>query len=300
MAPSIKIGSRGSQLALTQANLVRDLLLRRHEGLDVEIEVIRTRGDVTAGSLRAMGGQGVFTAEIEHALLDRRVDLAVHSLKDLGTAPDEALALVASPPREDARDVLVAPAGSLAALPEGACLGTDSPRRQAQLRNLRPDLRFASIRGNIDTRLGKVGDGRYDGIVLAAAALHRLGWQDRISAYFEPDEVLPAAGQAALGLQMRADDDKRNLVEVLNHSPTFAAVSAERACMRALGGGCSAPVATWARFVEGQLVLDALVGRPDGSGILRQQLTGADPAALGAEVAEGLLSQGAGELLPAP
>jgi hydroxymethylbilane synthase len=304
---ALKIGSRGSQLALTQANLVRDLLLAHHPSLSVEIVIIQTRGDVTAGSLRAMGGQGLFTAEIERALLDGRIDLAVHSLKDLGTAPDTDLELVASPPREDVRDVLIVPAGGFDDLAPNACLGTDSPRRQAQLRRLRPDLRFASIRGNIDTRLAKVGDGRYDGIVLAAAALHRLGWRDRISAYFEPDQVVPAAGQAALGLQMRRDDERQVLVRALNDAPTFAAVSAERACMRGLGGGCSAPIGTWARWEKDTLVLDALVGSLDGSQILRaahsqdhspnSSQDSSDPQALGTEVARQLISQGADRLL---
>ncbi len=297
MVQSLLIGSRGSKLALTQANMVRDMLQARHAGLEVEIEVIHTRGDLDQGVLRSFGG--VFTREIEHALLEGRIHLAVHSLKDLPVEVNPELALVASPEREDVRDVLITRSGGgLESVPQGARLGTSSLRRRIQLQALRPDLDFADIRGNLDTRIAKVERGEYDAITLAAAGLHRLGWQHRISAYLEPSQVLPAVGQAALGLQMRADQERRPLVEALNHLPTLAAVSAERSLLRSLGGGCQAPIAAWGRIEEGVLRLEGLVGRADGSQLVRAEVRGnpAEAEALGVQLADELRRQGAGDL----
>lgn len=294
MPQSLLIGSRGSKLALTQANLVRDMLQARHPGLQVEIEIIHTRGDLDQGVLRSFGG--VFTREIEQALLEGRIHLAVHSLKDLPVEVNPALALVASPEREDVRDVLISrQGGGLENLPQGARLGTSSLRRRIQLQALRPDLDFADIRGNLDTRIAKVERGEYEGIVLAAAGLHRLGWQERISAYLTPGQVLPAVGQAALGLQMRADEERRPLVEALNHPPTLAAVSAERSLLRSLGGGCQAPIAAWGRMQEGTLLVEGLVGKADGSWLLRAEVSGLPQEAepLGVQLAEDLRRQGA-------
>lgn len=300
MAQKLVIGSRGSKLARTQSHEVRDLLQEHHSGLEVEIEIIQTTGDATRGSLRDFGGQGVFTREIESALLDGRIDLAVHSLKDLPTQFHPDLVLVATPVREDVRDVLIARrVRALEDLPEGAHVGTGSLRRQAQLLALRPDLRFADIRGNLDTRINKVREGEYDGIVLAAAGLHRLGWKRQISAYFEPEQVLPATGQAALGLQMRRGHPLVPRVEAVNHAPTFAAVAAERSLLKYLGGGCQAPIAAWGRLRDNLVHLDGLVGRPDGTHLLRGQVHGPPETAehLGAELAAELVHQGAGTIL---
>lgn len=300
MATRLKIGSRGSKLALTQSRAVGDLLTSQHPDLEVDIEIVQTKGDVTSGPLRQFGGQGVFTKELENGLLDGRVDLAVHSLKDLPTDMHADLFLAAAPQREDVRDVLVTRDGcGLEDLPADACLGTGSLRRRCQLLHLRPDLRCAEIRGNIDTRLAKVGQGEYDGVVLAAAALHRLNWRERISAYLEPEQVLPAVGQAALGLQMRRDSELASRVEAIDHAPTSAAVAAERSFLLRLGGGCHAPIAAWARETEAQFQISGLVGAADGSQLVRQSISGpvSEAADLGTQLADALKDQGAAALL---
>ncbi|MFH1568965.1 MAG: hydroxymethylbilane synthase, partial [Gemmatimonadota bacterium] len=266
------LGTRGSDLAITQARAVQALLAERHAaaGLRVELEIIKTTGDVSRASLAQIGGTGVFTKEIERALVEKRIDLAVHSLKDLPTELDEGLALVASPPRQDVRDTLIMRAGRrLADLPEGASVGTGSTRRQGQLLALRPDLCFQEIRGNVDTRLRQARDGEVDAVILAAAGLHRLGLKDQISGYLDTDEVLPAPGQGALGLQMRADDERRSLVAALNDEATWLSVVAERAFLRTLGGGCRAPIAAWGRRISDELRLDGVVARPDGTDLRR-------------------------------
>ena len=300
MAPALTIGSRGSQLALVQSNFVRRLLQQQFPALRIEIEVIRTRGDSIKGSLRHSGGQGVFTGEIESALLDARIDLAVHSLKDLPTRFHDDLTLVATPVREDVRDVLVSREDcGLAGLPVGALIGTGSLRRQAQLLALRTDLRFTGIRGNIDTRLRKTREGGCDAVVLAAAGLHRLEQHGDISAYLETREMLPAAGQAALGLQMRRDHPLLSRVKSVNHLPTFAAVAAERSLLEHLGGGCRAPIAAWGRQEGRTMVLEGLVARPDGTDLVRAS-SSADPEAahrLGAGVASQLRRLGADAIL---
>ena len=260
-ADTLVIGTRGSRLATTQSGLVRDLLVELHggNGLEVILETIRTSGDVNRASLSEIGGQGLFTAEIERALLDGRIDLAVHSLKDLPTQTHADLQLVATPERADVRDVLVTreavggiQVNGIDDLPKGALLGTGSPRRIAQLASVRPDLLFADIRGNVDTRLARVKgserEGQLDGVVLAAAGLHRLSLQEEISVYLESEHVLPAPGQGALGLQMRRGDARLSLVESLNHPATWAGVEAERGLLKALGGGCRAPIAAWGRL----------------------------------------------------
>jgi len=296
------LGTRGSDLALTQASHIRDLLAEHHaaSGLQVQIEIIRTTGDVSRSSLSQIGGQGVFTREIERALLDGRIDLAVHSLKDLPTEIDTRLVVAATPPRADVRDALVTRGElDLQQLPQGATLGTGSARRRAQLLCLRPDLELQDMRGNVGTRLGKVEDGTVDGVILAAAGLRRLGLQDRISAYLDTTGVLPAPGQGALGLQMRKDDARLPNVQVLNHEPTWRSISAERGFLNALGGGCQAPIAAWGRQVSDELRLDGLVGRPDGSVLYQNQMVGIDgePEELGRSLADDLLGQGADAIL---
>ena len=294
------IGSRGSKLALTQTHHIRDQLIASDPALDVEVEIIRTTGDVSTGSLRSFGGQGAFTKELENALLDVRVDLVVHSLKDLPTQFHADLEIIATPPREDVRDVLVAgPIQSLDELPEGARVGTGSPRRQTQLRALRPYLDLIDIRGNLDTRIGKVAAVECAAILLAAAGLHRLVWQEHISAYIPAESLLPAAGQAALGLQMRSDNPLRHHVAALNDVATFQAISAERSLLRNLRGGCHAPVAAWARIENCQLVLDGRVGHPSGTPLLHGQLSAepTDAEALGQRLADILRQQGADSLI---
>ncbi len=303
LAPTLTIGSRGSQLALVQSNFVRRLLRQQFSSLRIEVEVIKTRGDSTKGSLRDTGARGVFTGEIETALLDARIDLAVHSLKDLPTRFHDDLTLVATPVREDVRDVLVSREDrDLAGLPEGALIGTGSLRRQAQLLSLRPDLRFTCIRGNIDTRMRNTREGGCDAVVLAAAGLHRLEQHSEISAYLETREMLPAAGQAALGLQMKRDHPLLSWVESVNHPPTFAAVAAERSLLKHLGGGCRAPIAAWARQAGNSILLEGLVARPDGTDLVRATSSTGPEAAhrLGAEVASKLRGLGADAILQDP
>ena len=296
------IGSRGSKLALTQTRWVRDRLQAHNDSLEIEILEIRTTGDKATGSLRNFGGAGVFIKELERALLEGQIDLAIHSLKDLPTQMHPELALVATPEREDVRDALIGPdLSSLADLPNGARLGTGSLRRRAQLKALRPDLEILDIRGNLDTRIDKAMRGEYDAVVLAVAGLNRLGWQQRIGVHLSLDQVLPAPGQGALGLQMHADNPLQSYISALNHAPTQAAVQAERQLLQTLRAGCHAPVGAWARLEEDQLTLDGLVGHPDGTEMLRARhsapLTDAQP--LGEAVAAALREQGADALLQA-
>ncbi len=296
------IGSRGSKLALTQTHWVRDRLQAHNDSLEIEVLEIRTTGDTATGSLRSFGGAGVFTKELERALLEGQIDLAIHSLKDLPTQMHPELTLVATPEREDVRDALIGPdLSSLADLPNGARLGTGSLRRRAQLKALRPDLEILDIRGNVDTRIDKVMRGECDAVVLAVAGLNRLGWQQRIGVHLSLDQVLPAPGQGALGLQMRANNPLKSYVGALNHPPTQAAVQAERQLLQTLRAGCHAPVGAWARLEEDQLTLDGLVGHPDGIEMLRARhsapLTDAQP--LGEAVAAALREQGADALLQA-
>ncbi|HET8945118.1 MAG TPA: hydroxymethylbilane synthase, partial [Dehalococcoidia bacterium] len=242
------VGTRGSALALTQTGFVVDALRKAHPAAHFETRTIHTEGDRSAASLSEIGGRGVFVIEIERALLAREIDIAVHSLKDLPADETEGLAIAAVYEREDPRDVLVSRDGlALDRLPAGAVIGTGSPRRAAQVMAARPDLAIADIRGNVDTRLRKVADGEYDATVLAAAGLRRLGWLDRANQIFETDQMLPAVGQGALAVQTRADDAEAvAAVSVLDHTPTRAAVTAERAFERRLGGGCHAAIAAYA------------------------------------------------------
>ncbi|HEX7957933.1 MAG TPA: hydroxymethylbilane synthase, partial [Pyrinomonadaceae bacterium] len=245
----IIIGSRGSKLALWQSEWVKSRLESLEPGVSVRIEIFKTTGDIKIDvPLSTIGGQGAFTKELEVALLDGRVDVAVHSLKDLPTVTPEGLAITATPEREDPRDALVLRAGavsegaSLRNLAPGAVVGTSSLRRIAQLKHLRPDVRVKDLRGNVDTRLRKLDEGAYDALILASAGLRRLGLGARISAAVEPAEMLPAVGQGALGVETRADDRETNaLVARLDDRRTRAAVLAERALLRSLGGGCQVP-----------------------------------------------------------
>ena len=291
----LTIGSRGSALALWQARWIAARLAAL--GHETHLEIIRTAGDrITDVPLSQVGaGKGVFTKEIEEALLDRRIDLAVHSLKDLPTETPPGLTLAAIPEREDVRDAVVGQ--PLAALPPAARVGTSSLRRAAQLRALRRDLAVQSIRGNVDTRLGKLDHGEYDAILLAAAGLRRLGWDGRIAEYLDPEVMLPAPGQGALAVETREDGDARLICAALDHAPTRAAVEAERALLAGLGGGCQVPIGAWGRFTGLRLRLSAVVLQVDGACAIRATADGSDPHALGASLADTLLTRGAGELL---
>ncbi|HEY9401408.1 MAG TPA: hydroxymethylbilane synthase, partial [Pyrinomonadaceae bacterium] len=266
------IGSRGSKLALWQSEWVKARLAELRPEAEIRIEVIKTSGDVMLDvPLAVIGGKGVFTKELEEALLAEEIDLAVHSLKDLPTTLPDNLAITAVTEREDARDALILREGvaaqtdSLQGLPQGAIVGTSSLRRQAQLKHLRPDVSIKDLRGNVDTRLRKLDEGGYDAIILASAGLRRLGFERRINVSITHAEMLPAVGQGALGIETRANDPRTAaLVSLLEHGPTRAACTAERSLLFALGGGCQVPIAAHA-VVEGDtLRLDALVAALDG------------------------------------
>jgi len=298
---TIRIGSRGSKLALLQSRSVMDRLKALHPHLEFEIATITTTGDRNRkSSLEELGGVGVFVKELEEALLGGRIDLAVHSLKDMLTAIPEGLELAAVPERADPRDALVSPYGPLTALPKGAAVGTGSQRRAFQLLSLRPDLEVRGLRGNIDTRLRKLSAGQYDGIIMAAAALIRLGWEDRISQYLPPDAFVPAVGQGALGIEIRSQDRRlAELVAPLNHEPTREAVTAERAFLRAMGGGCRAPIAALGTAAKGTLRLHGMVASPNGSKIIRAEVEGNVSAGevVGQALARKMMDLGAASLL---
>jgi hydroxymethylbilane synthase len=280
----IRIGTRGSPLALVQAGAVRDGLVAAHPDLAVEIVPIRTTGDqVQDRRLMEIGGKGLFTKEIEEALLDGRIDCAVHSMKDLETWLPEGLAIGAMLPREDARDALIARTGaSLAALPRGSVVGTSSLRRQAQLLALRPDLKVVALRGNVETRLRKLAAGEADATLLAVAGLKRLGMLDKATAILESDDILPAVGQGAIGVEIRSDDARmRDLLAALDHRATTLCVTAERACLAELDGSCHTPIAAHAEIVDGErtMRLRALIALPAGTSVHRDESRGPAPEA---------------------
>lgn len=292
------IASRGSQLALWQARWIQTRLAAL--GHESRIEIIKTTGDkIQDVPLAKVGTKGLFTKEIEEALLDGRADLAVHSLKDLPTELPAGLTLAAVPEREDPRDALVGK--KLANLPRGARVGTSSLRRSAQLRNLRPDLAVESVRGNVDTRLRKLDEGQYDTILLAAAGLKRLGWADRIAEILDPAQMCPAVGQGALGIETRPDGAGFEACRALDHAATHSAVVAERAVLAELGGGCQVPIGAHARIDNGRLYLTGLVAAPDGAELIRAESQGdvADARPLGVAMGRELLERGARRILEA-
>ena len=296
---TIKIGSRGSALALAQAGWVKRTL--EQTGVRGDIIVIKTSGDrFVDHGIQSLGGKGVFTKEIEDALLGGEIDLAVHSMKDLPTELPEGLAIAAVPEREDPRDVVVSRNNiRLEHLPNGASVATGSLRRKAQILNYRSDLSLVPIRGNVDTRLRKLETERLDAIVLAAAGLKRLGRQDRISEYLSANVCLSAVAQGALAIETRADEPSRQAVAFMNHDSSFLEVAAERAFLRKLGGGCHVPVAARA-VVDGELInLTGMVADTDGRRVCRGSISGptAEAVALGIALAERLLREGAGEML---
>jgi hydroxymethylbilane synthase len=292
----LTIASRGSQLALWQARWVCGRLAAL--GHECRIQIIKTTGDkITDVPLAQVGGKGLFTKEIEEALLDGRADLAVHSLKDLPTELPAGLGLAAVPEREDPHDAVVG--RKLVDLPAGANVGTSSLRRAAQLRRLRPDLTIESIRGNLDTRLRKLDEGRYDAIVLAAAGLNRLGWAGRIAEILPAEVMCPAVGQGALAVETRAGGAGWDACAPLDHAATHSAVAAERAFLRALGGGCQVPIGAHAAVTGVRLRLAGLVIAPDGSAVVRGEREGpaAEAEDIGAALGTELLAQGAGQIL---
>lgn len=298
----LRIGTRGSALARWQSEWVANALQARHPGLHVELVEIKTHGDIDRQSpLSALGGTGLFTKEIQRALLDGRVEVAVHSLKDLPTSGPPELLLAAVPGREDEADALIAPKhGGLEDLPEGATIGTGSLRRRAQLLHLRPDLNVVGIRGNVETRLRQALSGALDGVVLAEAGLKRLGLDANVTDRLSPPRFLPAVGQGALGIECRADDaGTREFLALLNDPAVMAAVRAERRVLAELEGGCMIPLAAWGRLMEGKLTLSAAVFGPDGRDVCRAEASGTadEPEDLGRKVAEMLRADGAERLL---
>ena len=297
----IVIGTRASKLALVQTHMIRDALLATHADLAVEIEHITTKGDLILDRpLSAIGDKGLFVTEIEDAMRAGRIDLAVHSAKDLPSELPPDMQLAAFPPRADPRDALIARDGMrLADLPTGAHVGTSSMRRACQLRHLRPDLRISDLRGNVDTRLRKLREGQYDAIVLAAAGLERLGWAAEISEYLDASVMLPAVSQGILGIEIRADDDATAaLLAVLDDPAARIAATAERAFLARIGGGCQVPIGAYAQLSGATLTLAGLIGARDGR-VVRGELAGpaSDPAALGARLADQLLDCGGRALL---
>jgi len=300
----VRIGTRASALARTQSQLVAESLTAA-TGLETELVHIRTEGDVTTAPLARIGGTGVFVSALREALLRGEVDLAVHSLKDLPTAPPEGIALAAVPQREDPRDVVVARDGlTLGELPDGARVGTGAPRRVAQLAALGLGIELVGVRGNVDSRLGKVASGDLDAVVLARAGLARLGRADEATEVLDPLQVLPAPGQGALAIECRAGDPLRDVVhKALDHAASRACVEAERALLAELEAGCSAPVGALAEVAEGdlgdELWVRAVALSPDGALSVRRSASGPldDPVGLGQKLAAEMLAEGAAELI---
>lgn len=302
MNTPIKIGTRGSALALWQAGWVQTGLEKAHPGLVVELVIIKTKGDLILDvPLAKVGGKGLFVKELEEALLDQRVDLAVHSMKDVPAEFPEGLGLGAILEREDPRDALLSVHfQGLADLPQGARVGSSSLRRQSQLLHLRPDLQIESLRGNVNTRINKLESGAFDAIVLAAAGVKRLGLTDRVVEYFDLDLIIPANGQGAVGIETRTNDANiARLIAPLNHRPTWITVSAERAFLRELEGGCQVPIAGFARLQEGILHLKGRVGSLNGQESItcEQQGSPLEPELLGCALAHEILAKGAKRLL---
>ena len=301
-AHKIVIGSRGSQLALWQANWVKSELERLHSNVDINIRVITTSGDkIQDVPLAKIGGKGLFVKEIEEALLANEIDLAVHSMKDVPMELPTELGISVITKRENPLDALISKNGEkLADLPQGATIGTSSLRRSSQLLKYRDDFKIHPLRGNVDTRLRKVEEGKYDAILLASAGLNRLGWANRITEEISHDILLPAMGQGALGIETRLDDTKiYDLISTLNHEQTHYAVSAERSLVGRLNGGCQVPIGAYARVEKGLITLKGLVASLDGEIIYKLENVGPvdDAINIGQELGAQLLKMGANEIL---
>jgi len=303
MSKPITIGTRGSTLALCQAHMIKEELEAAFPDREVRLKIIKTTGDkITDVPLANVGGKGLFVKEIEEALLRNDIGMAVHSMKDVPTAFPEGLHLAAITRREDPRDIVISRDGKhLLDLPRGARIGTSSLRRQSQIKHLRPDFEIIPLRGNLDTRIKKLGKEGLDAVVLAAAGIRRLGWEDRITEYLDTEICLPAIGQGALGLECRDAGDPMNpMLARFNHPVTSRCVRAERALLKRLEGGCQVPIAAYAQIRdEERLVLEGLVASVDGKRLIRDGAAGdpEQPELLGLEVAERLLAQGADAIL---
>ncbi|MDI6901098.1 MAG: hydroxymethylbilane synthase [Anaerosomatales bacterium] len=297
----LMIGTRGSKLALWQSEHIK-ARLEELTGLPVGLKVIKTTGDkVLDVPLAKVGGKGLFTKEIEVELLTGTVDLAVHSMKDVPTELPDGCVIAATPQRVDPRDVIVAGEGiDLDSLPSGARVGTSSLRRRSQLLALRPDVEIVDVRGNLDTRMRKAETGEVDAVILAAAGITRMGWADRITHYIDPAQMVPAVGQGAIGVEIRADDAfMAEVCERLTDADTLTCVTAERVVMRRLEGGCQVPIGAYCRREGDRLVIDAFVGSLDGTTLLRHRLEGdvAEPVMLGEAMVDRLLDMGATDIL---
>ena len=299
---TLRIGTRKSQLALWQAEFVRTRLIAHAPGLEVELVKITTQGDkILDRSLATVGGKGLFIKELEQALVERRIDLAVHSTKDVTVTLPEGLHIAVVCEREDPRDAFVSVNhADLYSLPAGARVGTSSLRRQCQLRATHPRLQIIALRGNVNTRLSKLDAGEYDAVILAAAGLKRLGLSERIRTLLDPADSLPAVGQGAICIECRADDvETHALLAPLNHEPTRLCIQAERAMNAHLGGGCQVPIGGYAELEGDRLHLRGLVGEPDGSRLIRGEVRGSaqDAEQLGVRLADDLLARGAKAIL---
>ena len=298
----IRIATRKSPLALWQANFVKQNLLLAHKDLTVELIPMVTQGDIILDSpLSKIGGKGLFVKQLEQAILNNEADIAVHSIKDIPAQFPEGLMLAAICQRDEVRDAFVANKyASLNDLPEGAIVGTSSLRRQCQLRSHYPHLIIKDLRGNVGTRLNKLDDGQYDAIILASVGLKRLSLEHRITQYIDTDLILPAVGQGAIGIESRTDDKQiLDIISVLDDKKSRACIQAERAMNNALQGGCQVPIAGYCRLNNDELTLQGLVGRVDGSKIIKQQITGFinEAESLGEKLAKQLLNQGADLIL---
>jgi hydroxymethylbilane synthase len=297
----LKLGTRGSALALWQANWVKAELERRLQDLSIELVPIKTTGDkILDVPLAKIGGKGLFTKELDEALLDRRIDLAVHSLKDVPFQLSDGIDLAAVPEREDPRDAFISNGPKLHELRSNATIGTSSLRRQVQLRHRFPSLNLAMLRGNVDTRLRKLSEGEFDGIILACAGLKRLGHDSRITQILDDDIMLSAAGQGALGIVCRSEDaSTKAALARLEHGPTRIQITAERALLRALGGSCQVPVAGRARIEGDRVRIKGLIASLDGKRVIQNQAEGPESNAyqLGLDLGEKLIAAGAAEIL---
>ena len=297
------IGTRGSKLALWQSEYIK-AKLEEVTGLPVELTIIKTTGDkILDVPLAKVGGKGLFTKELEVELMAGTVDLCVHSMKDVPTELPEGLYIAAMPERVDPRDVIVSGAGyNLDTMPQGARLGTSSLRRRSQVKALRPDLEIVDVRGNLDTRMRKAENGELDAVILASAGITRMGWADRITHYIDPEQMVSAVGQGAIGIEIREDDEfMRHVMEAIGHPATMECVTAERVVMNKLEGGCQVPIGAYARIEGDRMVMDGFVGSVDGTTVLRAQLSGSieDPVGLGDAMVAALIDKGADKVLAA-
>jgi len=298
---ALVIGTRGSKLALWQSEYIKSLV-EEVTGLPVSLQIIKTTGDkILDVPLAKVGGKGLFTKELEVELVAGTVDLCVHSMKDVPTELPEGLYISAMPERVDPRDAIVSGAGyDLDSLPQGAKLGTSSLRRRSQVKALRPDLNIVDVRGNLDTRMTKAENGELDAVILASAGITRMGWADRITHYIGTEQMVPAVGQGAIGIEIREDDEfMRHVCEAIGHPETMECVTAERVVMRKLEGGCQVPIGAYARYEDDRMIMDGFVGSIEGDTILRKQLEGPadDPIGLGEAMVAALLEMGADKVL---